>query len=401
MKTITLRDIPHLCDGIHRYERGLYVRVSGNSRFWLLKYSLNGKRREFGLGSVVGQSLSQVLNKAAKAKALIAEGKDPVGDREEKRLAARAKEESKKETEKKQAPRIKDILDDVMQNILFIRQFSGRVTERSWNNTFKHIRHDLGNRPVDKVTSEEVADFLREDWLNRPRTARDTHCRLHAVFEYCVRKGWRFDNPARWKGCLDALLPAPALVRRTKPVEHHAAVSAEELKRIAGRLWESNDCNSLCVLFGLLTVGRRDEYRLAVWSEIDLDEKTLSVPPQRRKDRKPENFIVPLSKQALAVLRRLDTSSKYVFVSQKTTGPVNDLSRYLKARTEEHITLHGTRSTFSDWCARNNKNFLVSEKCLMHSVGNQVFRAYQRDDLLDQRRELLQEWADYLLPNIV
>lgn len=150
-----------------------------------------------------------------------------------------------------------------------------------------------------------------------------------------------------------------------------------------------------------MTVGRSAEFRCAQWDEIDLDAATFTVPPSRRKDKKPYPFVVPLSRQAKALLHRLDTSGAFLF-SCRDCRPLNlaTVLKIFKSVTDQPITTHGLRSTFADWCAKTEKNFLVSEKCLMHAVGNQVFRAYQRDDLLEQRRALLQEWADYLLPEV-
>ncbi len=392
MKNFTVKAIPNLPEGIHCYEKGVYLRVTKTGRSWLLKFTLNGRRREMGLGAAQGQALSAVLAKAARAKALIAEGIDPIGVRDEKREAKK-----EKTAPKRSVPSFAEIADAALAHIVSMRAFRGTSTEANWRSDLRYVGERFGDTPVSGITRDDVAAILLEVWRTRPRRGRDLQSRMLGVFDYCILKGWIEKNPAAWKNNLDAVLPSRSVVLRGKAEEHHAAVSSEDMKDIAQKLWDADDRFSMCALFGLLTVGRFSEFSKAKWDEIDLNENTFSVPPERRKDGKGVNHVVPLSRQALALLNRLDTSGEKLFGS---VGAKAIIRRFMVAAEGKSITTHGLRSTFSDWCARNNKNFLVSEKCLMHAVGNQVFRAYQRDDLLDQRRELLQEWADYLLPNI-
>lgn len=392
MKRFALKDIAALPAGIYCYDRGVYLRVTKNGRSWLLKYTLNGKRREMGLGSALGQSITAVLAKANKAKALIVDGIDPVEAKKEKREEARVAV-----APKKRIPTFAEIASEALDHIVSMRAFRGARTEAEWRRDLKRIGELFADTSVNAITRDDVAALLSPVWRTQPRRGRDFQSRMLGVFDYCILKGWIEKNPAAWKNNLDAVLPSRAVILRGKAEEHHAAVSAEDMRGIAATLWNSGDVQSMCALFGLLTVGRYNEFASAKWDEIDLRENTFVVPPERRKDGKGCNHIVPLSKQALAVIHRLDTSGEKLF---ERCGTLAVLNRFKAAAEGKAITTHGLRSTFSDWCARNNKNFLVSEKCLMHSVGNQVFRAYQRDDLLDQRRELLQEWADYLLPNI-
>lgn len=392
MKNFTVKAIPNLPEGIHCYEKGVYLRVTKTGRSWLLKFTLNGKRREMGLGAAQGQAISAVLAKAARAKTLIAEGIDPIEVKSEKREALK-----EKTAPKRSVPTFSEIASAALDHIVSMRAFRGSRTEGSWNRDLRILGERFGDTPVSEITRDDVAAILSEVWRTHPRKGRDLQSRMLGVFDYCILKGWIEKNPAAWKNNLDAVLPSRSVVLRGKAEEHHAAVSPEDMKEVARRLWNDDDRFSLCALFGILTVGRCSEFSKGKWDEIDLNENTFSVPPERRKDGRGFNHVVPLSRQALALLNRLDTSGEKLFgsVSERTL-----LNRFKNVAEEKPITTHGLRSTFSDWCARNNKNFLVSEKCLMHAVGNRVFRAYQRDDLLDQRRELLQEWADYLLPDV-
>lgn len=397
-KSFTVKDIPNLPIGIHCYERGVYLRVTAKSRAWIYKYSLNGKRRELGLGAAKGQSIMSVLKKANEAKGLVACGEDPIDARRKEDPALANPFDKREEIE---GMTFAQLADEAFPHICQMRQFIGKDTEASWWRTIKSISKQIGDMDIRSVDRTVVAEVLKSVWYTSPRTSRDWRSRLHAVLGYAVSKGYIKENPATWKDGLDMELPAQSKLARGKPVAHHAALTAEQLKTVAARLWKSDDTGALCMLFGILTAGRSNEYRSALWSEINLEDATLTVPPARRKDKKGEPFIVPLTRQCLAILRRLDTTGEFVFVSPRG-GAYNacTLLKRLNEASPEQCTAHGCRSTFSDWCVRNEKNFVVSEKCLMHAVGTSVFQAYQRDDLLPQRRKLMQEWADYLLPEV-
>lgn len=395
--TINLDTIPYLPEGIHRYERGLYVRVTKTSRFWLLKYTCNGKRREMGLGSAIDQSLDAVRAKANRYRVMIDDGVDPLN------VLAEKKEQQKKEEKKAKMPTFAEYAPKALERILFVRQFRGKNTESGWRHTIAFLSDGpLGKRRLDSITKDDIAIVIQPVWVSKPRTGRDLLNRLNGIFNVAKSEGLIEKNPAEWVGGLDALLPAMGKVRSILvPEKHHAALSAEDLRSVVQELWKVDRVNALAIVFGALTVGRANEYLGGKWSEVNLNDGTFNVPPERRKDGKNESFTVPLSRQAKALIRRLDTSSEFLF-----SGPSGNRVSYsyiiasIKATTDKPVTLHGMRSTFSDWCAHNEKNFLVSEKCLMHAVGNSVFRAYQRDDLLDQRRVLMQEWADFLLPGV-
>ena len=389
-----LKDINRLPTGIHCYDRGVYLRVTPRGMSWLLKYSINGRRRELGLGGTA-QPITAVLAKANLAKAQVAQGIDPLEQRAEVRA------EQKRAEKKKQMPTFGELAPEALEHVLAMRQFQGARTEQSWRRSFRELAERFGTQKIDRITRDDCAAVLREVWTTKPRIAKDWQSRMLAVFDYAILRGWIEKNPAVWKNNLDAVLPSQAVVLRGKPENHHSAVSSAELGRVVQQLWRGDTVSALCAVFGCLTVGRASEFRCAQWDEIDLGAATLTVPPARRKDKKPYPFVVPLSRQAMALLHRLDTSGEFLF-SCRDGRPLTlaTVLNTFKSVTDQPITTHGLRSTFADWCAKNEKNFLVSEKCLMHAVGNQVFRAYQRDDLLEQRRALLQEWADYLLPEV-
>lgn len=397
-KMFTLKQITKLPAGIHRYERGVYLRVTDKGRFWIFKYQIEGKRREIGLGGI-DQPIAAILAKAEELRSAIRDGTDPKEKVvETKQVLRKSKKESQKRAD---MPTFEEYAPGAVDRIVYLRQFVGENTEYAWRRDVDILCRHLGDLPLNAITRSDIVKILEPLWTTHPRRARDFQSRAYGIFNLAKGDGWINRNPAEWKGNLDAVLPSPSLVRRTVPVKHYAALSADELKAIAQKLWNQETTAVMALLFGILTVGRKSEWLRGTWDEIDLAEKTFSVPPARRKDKKPTPHVVPLSRQAVSVLNRLDTSGKYLFQGRGTVPVGRDAVRNaLASLTDSPSTIHGIRSTFSDWCARNDKNFLVSEKCLMHAVGNAVFQAYQRDDLLDQRRVLLQEWADFLLPDL-
>lgn len=390
----TTRNLRSLPDGMHCLERGVYLRVREGRGAWIFRYAFGGKRKDISLGTSSNQTIPGVLAKAATYRAMLAEGKDPA---EAKRVKKAAEE---KAAIVKNCPTFDEFIEPTVAHVTFLRQFATELTTDGWRRTLRAAAKHLGKMRLDAITRDDVAAACRTVWTTQPRTARDWHNRLNGLFEFARSQGYIEKNPAEWKGNLDALLPSLATVRRSVPEKHHAALSAEDLKAVVARLRASEKPIDKALLFGILTVGRLSEWRLARWDEIDEKKATLSVPQARRKDKKPEPFVVPLSRQAMAILETVAVTPGCPLVFEGSLkgvafGPVTLLKRILEL-TDKPVTIHGTRSTFADWCARNGKNFLVSEKCLMHAVGGKVFMAYQRDNLLEQRRGLLQEWADFL-----
>ncbi len=390
----TSKNLSILPIGVHRYDRGLYVRVTATSRSWIFKYQINGRRREMGLGPVEGQLPSAVVAKANAARFQVDQGIDPLAEKQAK------KAEEKVEAKRQKMPTFAEFAPKAVERIFKIRCFTGDRSEGSWVRTLQWLTASFGKFKLDELTTRDVVSALEPTWADRPRTSRDIQGRLSNILDVAVTEGYITTNPAEWSR-LKMWLPSISTLRRAKPEQHHAALSAEDLRELAQKMWNSDSTCQLAILFGILTVGRRQEYVLGKWSEIDIEELTFSVPPERRKDGKSVPHVVPLSRQAQRLLERLDTSGEYLFPSPRGAHiDLTYLTKLAPTLTDKPFTLHGCRSTFSDWCAKNEKNFVVSEKCLMHAVGNAVFRAYQRDDLLEQRRNLLQEWADFLLPNV-
>lgn len=353
---------------------------------------LNGRRRELSLGGVE-TPLDQVRAMAASLKAMIARGVDPLSERDK-----RKEEEAQRQAqEQKESVLFQDFYEPALRFTAEHRKWVGREylsTRLSW--MLRYAVPIIGDKPVYSITAQNVAEVLSPVW--EKAFADNLRGALSFIFRRAIALELREDDPAEWKA-LERYLPSRAVMKKGKAEGHRAAVDASTLREVVKALIEKNSTMTLALVFGIITVLRAREFCESKWTEISWEDKTLSVPPERRKDKKPVPFVVPLSAQAMRILEFMPRVCEYVF-SGDSKRPVTQtgLLKRIKNLCDQPITVHGTRSTFSDWCAKNDKNFLVSEKCLMHSVGGAVFMAYQRDDLLDKRRELLQEWADYICP---
>ena len=378
------------------FDRCLYLKTQGTAKSWVFKYQINGKRREIGLGSRRVINVSAARAQAARFRAMIADGLDPAD------LVAEMKAEAKSKTAAPKQPKVptfKKYALDAIDRLNYLRRWTNDKHAAQWVSVMEHYAFPvIGDKRIDEVTVTDIVEILKPNWTTKTTTMDRTRERLQAIFSQAVSDELIEKNPALWEGNLEKYLPKPSLLVREKGGQaHHAAVGVEELKRIVAELRAKDTIRAKSALFGILTVGRSSEYTKAQWSEFDLKAGLFYVPNERRKSKKPGPHIVPLSRQAKEIIERLPQLCPYVF-TYTGRGPIciDGVRTLLQELTAQKITAHGSRSTFSDWCAENGKNFLVSERCLDHEPGNKVFMAYQRDTLVEQRRVLLQEWADFL-----
>lgn len=395
---VTSRNIRSLPAGIHRLDNGIYLRVTAkNNRSWFFKYQKDGVRHEVGLGGI-DQSLEGVRAKAAEMRTHLSHNRDPLAQKAQERIDKIVEAEDMLRQESKPNPTFADIYKPALKQLAFLRQWKTKSTEREyWRRAERYFLPKLRHIPLTHITPAKIASILHPLWTTQTSAVMSLAV-IRNIMGYAKVRGMITSNPAEWRGNLDAFLPAPTDLLKGKPQKHHAAVTAEDLRDVVKALRAKDCISAKCALFGILTVCRLSEFRCAQWDEIDTDNNTLVVPPERRKDCKPIPFVVPLSRQAQKLLDEIPVLNRFIFTDGNAEKCLCSPTVWmtLKRATKKDITVHGTRSTFSDWCALNDKPFIVSEKCLMHAVGNKVFMAYQRDDLLDKRRKLLQEWADYL-----
>lgn len=391
---ITARNILSVPDGRYLIDQSLYlvVRREGKSRTFFFRYSINGVRRDLSLGAAADKSLAVVKTEAAKLRGQVAQGIDPKEERDGQKASAKRPED---ETFSEYALRVSPIIHAARsyRNPIAIYQYDHALK--------KYAIPIIGNVPIGQITHEEILQCLRPIWGTHTSTAKKLRSILSFICNYARAEGILSTNPALWSGGLDIFLPPPARVHQTR---HHTAPALDDLKTVVNDLRSHSSVTSYAAAYLLaLTACRRSEIVGLKWSEVDFEGRTISIPPERRKDGKDIPFVIPLSAQALSLLRNRPTKSDYVFPSKVCKGHLNTKTVLIMlqktiARTGVPTTLHGFRSTFRDWAAENGVDSTVAEKCLMHSAGSKVVQAYLRTDLLDARRPVMQLWADAIDP---
>ena len=380
-------EVAKLPDGKYQAAPNLRLIVAGTSRRWVFRMQINGKRIERGLGSTATITLAMAKARAAKMAADLAGGKAP----------EKTKKPKKDSLAKLSAPVFSSVAE---------RAIERKATVTQWKQSKSHSRliyqvttfilPYLKDKAITEITRDDVLDVLQPIWYKTPETAKRVRLALEMILDFAVSEGMRPDNPARWKGNLALFLPPKD---KLKTVKHVEAPTLVELKTLLRQFFASRSLGGYAIIFGALTACRSNEFISARWDEIDLENAVFSVPPERRKDGKDYPFRVPLSKQALKIIEMLPRKNDFLFPGHSAEIMNRETPRILLQRAAGRpVTMHGCRSTFSDWCAENGKDVTLAEKSLMHATGNTVRQAYQRSDLLEQRRILMQEWASKQSP---
>jgi integrase len=367
---------------------GLYLRVApGGAKGWIFRYGGRGRRRDMGLGGYPSIGLAKARELAGDCRGMIAAGLDPIAARNEKRAAA-AVEAAKAMT-----------FDDCATAYITAHEAAWRNPKhrQQWKNTLStYVSPVLGKLPVAAVDTGLVLKVLEPIWARKPETASRVRGRMEAVLDWAKVRGYRTgENPARWRGHLDHLLPAKSKVRK---VEHHAALPYAQVGAFVASLHEQPGISAHALEFLILTATRTGETLGATWDEVDIGAKLWTIPAGRMKAGKEHR--VPLSDAALAVLKEMREirHSDYVFPGGRDRRPLSEMSLLMLLRRMKHgdITAHGFRSTFRDWAAeRTTFPREVAEAALAHAIPDAVEAAYRRGDLVDKRRKLMDAWAAY------
>jgi integrase len=274
---------------------------------------------------------------------------------------------------------------------------------QQWRNTIEtYAAPVIGKMLIREIELSHVLQVLKPIWHTKTETATRLRGRMESVFSWAIARGFRPDsNPARWKGLLDTLLPAPGKIAKT---DHHRALPYAKLPAFMKSLTEQQGIGARALEFTILTASRSGEVRGATWGEFDLDMAVWTIPAERMKAGKEHR--VPLSDAALKIITSMKVTAfcKYVFPSSHGAKasveegvPLSDmtLSAVLR-RMEVAAVPHGFRSTFRDWCAEQTDHSRdVAEMALAHAIGNKVEAAYRRGDLFDKRKQLMRDWAQY------
>lgn len=366
--------------GVYRDGGGLLLRVepTGTKR-WVLRTTVKGRRRDVGLGSFQDVTLKEAREEAADLRRAARSGQDPVAKRRAARAGAISFEAA--------AEAVHESLTPTWRNEKHGAQWI--ATLRTYAFPF------IGKMPVGDVESGDVLRVLAPIWLKKPETARRVRQRIHAVLEWAVAAGHRSASMINAADAVRAGLP-----KAKRKVEHHEAVPWQEIPKFIERVRAapSFEAVRMALEFLLLTAARTSEVLLATWSEIDFETATWTVPANRMKAE--EQHRVPLSPRAIELLneaRELWPKSRYLFPGRRIRLPLsNTCMLMLMRRLGMEQVPHGLRSSFRDWVADNRKDRDLAEKSLAHTLSSRVEEAYQRSDLLDQRRPLMREWANFV-----
>ena len=367
---------------------GLYLQVSaGGAKSWVFRFKVEGRTREMGLGPLHAITLAEARDAATECRRLRFQGIDPIEARKAERQQARL-EAAKGMTFRACAERYIDAHKAGWRNPKHALQ---------WASTLATYAYPVfGDLPVKAIDVSLVMKAIEPIWATKTETASRLRGRIESVLDWATARGYRQgENPARWRGHLDNLLPKRAKVQR---VQHHPALPYSEITAFMQALRSQQGMAALALEFLILTATRTSETINARWDEIDLAAKLWIIPAGRIKAGKEHR--VPLSAPALALLGRLAEArtGEFVFPGGKAGKPLSTaaMTALLKRMGRGDITTHGFRSCFRDWAAeQTNHPREVAEMALAHTIGDKVEAAYRRGDLFEKRSLLMADWARF------
>lgn len=368
---------------------GLYLQVTASgSKSWIYRFALAGRRREMGLGPYPAVSLAAARGAAAEARSLLKAGIDPIAARDAER--ARQRLEAARGVTFDEATR------------QFIEDHEGTWKNpkhrQQWRNTLKtYASPKIGTLWVGAIGTAEITRILDPIWKVKPETAFRVRGRIERILDWAKVRGYRTgENPARWRGHLDAVFPARGKVRKVK---HHAAVAVDDLPGVYARLVQVKGIAALAARFTILTAvrvsvttGAKDEE----FAKADI----WSISADRMKAERDHN--IPLSREAMGVLKQAAAIrfDDRMFPGHRAGRPLSHTAvlKALRAAGAGKATTHGCRSTFKDW-ASERTSFApeVSEMALAHAISDKTEAAYRRGELMKKRAAMMQQWATFVV----
>lgn len=360
---------------------------------WVLRYvsPVTQKRRNAGLGSYPEISIAEAAKLAQTMREQLSAGDDPL-------------ELKKAETTKIVIPTFEEAARKVHTELL--PGWRNKKHARQWISTLEqHVFPAMGTVPLDAITPANIADVLRPSWMTIPETSGRVKQRIHKVMQWGWAHGFCSANPV---DVVDHLLPQQ--VSASIRTEHQPAMPWKVIPLyIASRVYTEDRYNVTrgLLLFVILTACRSGEARAMEWCEIDFKRKIWTIPPGRMKGG--VRHRVPLSTQALELLEQMRGLHEIlVFPSPRKQTVLSDMVltsflRKTKAISDTQgrfAVAHGFRSSFRDWCSEQRYPHDLAERALAHTIRNKSEAAYHRTDLLNERRPMMQAWADYVMSAI-
>jgi integrase len=395
-KALTAAQVRTAEPGKHFDGHGLFLRVEPNgSRRWVQRIVVRGKRCELGLGSPPLVSLAQAREMALDNRRVARAGGDPLASKRERAAV----------------PTFAEAVDRFLASKL--AEFSNDKHRLQWRSTLdSYAGPVLGPMRVADIGLRDVLRVLEPIWREKTETASRLRGRIESVLAWATVSGHREgDNPARWKGNLDALLPKPGKIAKA---DNHPALALDEAPGWIAELRKRDGMAARALEFAAFTAARSGEVRGALWSELDLSSGLWTIPSERMKAGREHR--VPLTPELVDMLRglpRMDGSAFVFFAPMggmlsdmalsavmrrmQEAATANGGAGYLDPRSGRPAVPHGLRSTFRDWTAeRTDYPRDMAEIALAHNVGSEVERAYRRGDMLEKRRAMMAAWGRFL-----
>lgn len=396
-KAVTKQKIP----GYYPDGWGLYLQVStSGSKSWIFRYTLAGRPREMGLGSEISVSLAEARQKADTWRRVLATGKDPIEVRDAQETQD-ALTKAKSISFRLCAEKYVDAHRAGWRNAKHAAQ---------WTNTLEtYCGPVFGDLPVSSVDDGLVLKVLEPIWSKKPETASRLRGRIESVLDWARVRGYRHgENPARWRGHLDKLLPS---LKKKSRVKHHPALPYDDLGAFMIDLRAEEGTAASALQFLILTLMRTNEVIGAKPAEFDVRKAIWTIPADRMKAERAHR--VPLSAPALEIvkaqLKALPDDAPYLFPGNKDKQPLSNMAmlelikrmdpngkKWIDPKNGRRAVPHGFRSTFRDWSAETtNYPRDLCEMALAHTIGDETEAAYRRGDLFEKRRRLMLDWARF------
>lgn len=367
---------------------GLYLQVSATgAKSWVFRFKEAGKLREMGLGPLHTIGLAEARRRAHDCRVARIDGRDPIEARRAER--AKAKLDAAKAT----------TFRACAERYIAAHKAGWRSPKslKAWEGTLAaDVYPVFGELPVPSIDTALVMKAVEPIWTQKPETASRVRGRIEAILDWATARGYRpGENPARWRGHLENLLPKKTKVR---PVEHHAALPYAKIGAFVVQLRRQEGVAAHALEFAILTAARTGEVIGARWDEISVAERLWTIPAGRMKGAREHR--VPLSETALTIIGNMSAirSGAFVFPGGKEGRPLSNMAflMLLRRMGRDDLTAHGFRSSFRDWAAeRTGFPAEVAEMALAHAVGDKVEAAYRRGDLFQKRRQLAEAWAKF------
>jgi integrase len=372
--------------GLYGDGGNLWLQVSqGGTKSWIFRFMRNGKPHSLGLGPFPDISLNEARERAAECRKMLLHGIDPLEDKRARKTAA-ALDQAKSMTFSACADAY------IAAHEMSWRSIKHRAQWRMSLATY--AEPIIGGLPVQAIDIGLVMKVLEPIWKTKPETASRLRGRLESILDWATTRGYRQgENPARWRGHIENLLPKKAKVRR---VAHRPAMHYAQMPAFMAELRAQDGAAARALEFAILTAARAGEVRGCRWQEIDLENGVWTVPGDRIKSGKEHR--VPLPERAVEILREMKRFGGALVFPGRRGRQLGEhaLVQLLKRMGHGAITAHGFRSSFRDWAAeRTSYPREVAEMALAHTVGDQVERAYRRGDLFEKRRHLMDEWSKF------